>query len=116
MRVKLDENMPEAAAVLLVSFGWDVESVLSEKLGGAADPLVVFAAKTEGRMLITLDKGIANLRNPDYARHAGLVLLRLKHPSVKSIVALLETHHVAISDPSLAGKIVVLSTGGMRIR
>src|ERR1035437_5129138 len=107
MRVKLDENMPELVATFLKSQGCDVETVLSEKLGGSPDPAIVAAAKREQRVLITLDKGIANIRNPQYAEHAGLVLLRLKHPGLNAILSLMQKHYPELANKTIAGRIVV---------
>lgn len=116
MKVKLDENMPELAAAYLRSQGCDVHTIVSEKLSGSPDPIVVAAAKAEGRVLITFDKGIANLQNPDYANHCGVILLRLTHPNARAALALLQAHFPALSQQPLAGKIVVISSSGIRIR
>ena len=59
-RFKLDENMPRDAERLLRSGGFDVETVVSEGLGGAADPAVIAACRIEQRILITLDLDFAH--------------------------------------------------------
>jgi hypothetical protein len=45
-----------------------------------------------------------------------VILLRLKHPSVAAILSLLQLHVSALEGAVAPGKIVVLSTSGMRIR
>jgi len=56
--------------------GHDADTVLEESLGGAPDKDVVTAAHQAGRVLLTLDKGIANLQQYPLHQHAGLVLFR----------------------------------------
>lgn|GEM_PF-5618154 len=38
MRLKLDENLPEAARLVAASLGHDVDTVIDEDLTGAGDP------------------------------------------------------------------------------
>jgi predicted nuclease of predicted toxin-antitoxin system len=116
MKVKLDENMPGDASALLTSMGCDVHTVFLEKLSGHPDPEVVAAATAEGRSLVTFDKGIANPTDPAYAKHSGIILLRLSHPSSHATLTLLKTHFPALIGKDLAERIVVLSPGGIRIR
>src|SRR4051812_16734074 len=49
-------------------------SVDEEGLSGAEDPVVLDAALAAGRVLFTLDKGIADLRRYPSTQHAGVVL------------------------------------------
>lgn len=58
MKFKLDENLPVSAADVLTGCGHDADTVIAEGLTGAADPRVVAAATAEGRVLITLDRGM----------------------------------------------------------
>lgn len=78
MRLKLDENLPVAAAIPLRELGHDVDTVHDEALAGAADPQVIAAATAAGRALITLDKGLADVRAYPPADYAGIILLRPK--------------------------------------
>jgi len=57
MRFKIDENLPAEVAGDPRAWGYEAETV-----AGAADGRVVERARTEGRVLLTLDKGIANIR------------------------------------------------------
>lgn len=62
MKFKLDENLPVELATDLRGLGHDADTVADEGPAGAADPAVVEAAVAAGRILFTLDKGIANLQ------------------------------------------------------
>ena len=62
MKFKLDENLPVELASDLCGIGHDVDTVSDEGLRGASDPAVVDTAFAADRILLTLDKGIANLQ------------------------------------------------------
>jgi predicted nuclease of predicted toxin-antitoxin system len=80
MRGKVDENMPIEAADLLRAAGWDCDTVVEEKLGGAADPDIARRCQADGRVLFTLDTDFADIRAYPPGEHVGIVVLRLvKH-------------------------------------
>lgn len=58
MRIKLDENLPAELGDDLRGLGHDVDSVVTERLAGRPDSVVVTAARKADRILFTLDKGI----------------------------------------------------------
>ena len=49
MKLKLDENIPQSAAMRLAALGYDVDTVLDEQLGGRSDEDVWAAAQAEDR-------------------------------------------------------------------
>ena len=77
MKIKLDENMPQALAHLLRSAGHDVSTVPMEHLSGAEDPLVLKAATCEDRLLMTFDVDFGDIRNFPVGSHAGVIVFRL---------------------------------------
>lgn len=89
-RLKTDENMPDSVAAFLRGAGHNVTTVLEEKLGGAADPRVAEICRTEGRALVTLDRGLGDIRTYPPAEHHGIVVLRPRDQSVDSILALVQ--------------------------
>ena len=66
MRFKLDENVDENVDVRveapLSAASHDVATVVGQDLGGAVDPVVAETVRAEGRILVTLDRGFADLR------------------------------------------------------
>ncbi|WP_448639747.1 DUF5615 family PIN-like protein [Geodermatophilus sp. URMC 63] len=86
MKVKLDENMPRSASQVLIAAGHDVDTVVEENLAGATDPQVVAAAATAGRLLITLDRGLGDVRTYPPGSHAGIFVLRPADQSVLTVV------------------------------
>lgn len=88
--MKLDENLPRDLADELTRRGHDVDTVLDEQLGGHKDPVVVQAASDDGRLVITLDRGIGDIRAFPPGTHAGVVVLRPVSQDPVSILALLD--------------------------
>jgi len=59
VKFKLDENLPVSSAAILTSADQNVDIVTDEGLTGAPDHDVVAAATAAGRILISLDRGLA---------------------------------------------------------
>lgn len=76
MKLKLDENLPHGLADELTRRGHDVDTVLDEQLGGRKDPVIVQAATDDSRLLLTLDRGIGDIRSYPPGSHASVVVLR----------------------------------------
>lgn len=77
MRFKLDENVGKRAVDLFIEFGHEVETVLDEKLSGAADTTLFEACTGDRRCLVSLDLDFADVLRfpPDYG--SGIAVLRL---------------------------------------
>ena len=76
MKFKLDENLPLEIADAFRDSGHEIDSVQSEGLGGASDLTILDRVQTENRILLTLDKGIADIRLFPPAQYPGIVLFR----------------------------------------
>jgi len=74
--IQLDENLPRELQEDLVKLGHETDTVYDEGLLGADDSRVVGGAQTTGRILMTLDKGIASLLHYPVKEHQGIVLFR----------------------------------------
>lgn len=86
MKFKTDENLPQEAASTLREYGFDADTVWDESLAGADDQTIADRIRSEGRILITLDLEVANIRTylPD---HPGIVVLRLKAQHKETVIA-----------------------------
>jgi predicted nuclease of predicted toxin-antitoxin system len=116
VKFKLDENLPVSAVDALTGCGHDADTVIAEGLTGAADPRVVAAAAAEGRVLITLDRGMGDIRAYPPGSHAGIVVLRLAEQSAPAVSEVItELANWADLD-ALAGAVAVLQQGVLRIR
>jgi len=76
MRIKLDENLSRHLKTTLAASGHDVLTVADEGLLAQPDHVVAAAAAAEGRVLFTLDLGLADLRRYPPGTHPGIVLFR----------------------------------------
>jgi predicted nuclease of predicted toxin-antitoxin system len=85
VKFKLDENLPVELAAELRAMGYDADTVADERLCGAADPVVVEAAAIADRVLLTLDKGIADVRGQ---RRTAVVLFRPDSAGRGAVLAL----------------------------
>jgi hypothetical protein len=87
MKFKLDENLPRELADDLLRPGHDADTVDSEGLAGAEDATVVEAARGSGRILMTLDKGIASLLQYPVNEHGGVMLFRPDESGRRSVLS-----------------------------
>jgi len=116
VKFKLDENLPASAAAVLASHGHDIETVTAEGLTGAPDPDVVAATAKEGRILISLDRGMGDIRSYPPGSHAGIIVLRLADQSAASVTKAISDLASLDSLDSLTGTVAVLQRGLLRIR
>jgi predicted nuclease of predicted toxin-antitoxin system len=116
LRIKLDENLPVEAAVVLRPLGHDVDTVDDEAMVGAADEDVLRAATAEGRLLITLDRGFADIRRHPPGTHAGVVVLRPSDQLAPTVIAALRDLVVAHPLEDMVGCNTIVRSGLVRIR
>jgi predicted nuclease of predicted toxin-antitoxin system len=116
VRLKLDENLPADAAEPLRALGHDVETVVGEGLAGSPDGEVVSAAGREGRMLMTLDRGMADIRAYPPGSHPGIVVFRLDDQAAPALVATFESFATNHDLHDLAGCVTIVRGHLVRIR
>ena len=116
MKFKLDENLPASSAAVLARAGHDVDTVTAEGLTGAPDRDVVVAATAEGRILISLDVGMGDIRAYPPGSHAGIVVLRVPDQSAATVTKTISDLASLTELASLAGSVAVLQRGLLRIR
>jgi predicted nuclease of predicted toxin-antitoxin system len=115
VKIKLDENLPDALLPELRALGHDVDNVAIERLNGRPDPEVWAGAQESGRFLITQDLDFSDTRRFAPGTHAGLLLVRLAMPGrlalLEQIAGVFRSEDVA----SWAGCFVVLSEHKLRV-
>jgi predicted nuclease of predicted toxin-antitoxin system len=116
MRFKLDENLPVELAAELQLAGHDTDTVLDENLKGASDPVVVETARDAGRILLTLDKGIANLIRHPLERHAGVVLFRPGSSGRAAVLGFIRSRLSELLLHDLEHRVTVVSDTRIRFR
>ena len=88
MKFKLDENLPASLVDTFEASGHDAVSTTSQGLQGEEDPTIADVCRREGRALVTLDTGFADIRAYPPADHPGIVVLRLRHQAISHISAM----------------------------
>jgi predicted nuclease of predicted toxin-antitoxin system len=116
VRLKLDENITVAAAGQLAELGHDVDTVADEQLVGRPDPDVFAAAIADERAGVTFDLGFGDAREYPPGTHRGVILLRLRDQQPDNVVAVLQRLAENHDLDELAGCVVVVTEGLIRIR
>lgn len=116
MKLKLDENIPHGAADVLRARHLDIDTVLDEALGGRNDPTVLEAAGTDGRILITLDRGFGDVRAYPPGTHPGIIVLRPEDQRSSTVISTIESLLDYHDLESLTGCITVVQRNVLRIR
>ncbi len=77
MLFKLDENLPASLVAVFSSADHDAISAVEQDLQGAQDTMLADVCRDEGRTLVTVDKGFADIRSYPPAQYPGIIVLRL---------------------------------------
>ncbi|MDP9120176.1 MAG: DUF5615 family PIN-like protein [Acidobacteriota bacterium] len=116
MKLKLDENLPIELLDDLRKAGHDADSVQEEGIAGAPDTTVLDHARAAARVLLTLDKGIGDLRAYPPSRFRGIVLLRPPAAGREATLSFARHHLPTLLAESLTGRLVVVTERGLRWR
>ena len=116
MRIKVDEDLPGAVAKLLSEAGHDAIGVIDQGMGGAPDAELWRAVQVEHRLLVTADKGFADIRSHMPGTHAGVLLLRPDTDGIGPLVALLRRVLQYYNLVDLSGTVTVATSRRIRIR
>ncbi len=116
MRFKLDENLPHLATNIFLEAGHDADTVFDEDLAGQPDEIVVAAAVSENRVLVTLDLDFSDLRAYPIGTHCGIVVPRPIDESRAATHATLMTLIAAGDLDGLGGALAIVTHDLIRIR
>ena len=116
MKFKVDENLPVELLADLRAGGHEAHTVPEEGITGSPDSTVMKRVQAERRVLLTMDKGIANARAYPPNRYAGIVLFRPSTSGRGAVLAFVRRHLPALLQADLAGHLLVVSERGIRIR
>lgn len=116
MYIKLDENLPVDLAFSLRQLGHDVETVPEENLGGTLDDVIWQAAQDEGRFLITQDLDFSNIHQFKPGTHHGILLLRLKTATRRSLIQRVEAIFARESVVQWSGCLVIATDRKIRVK
>lgn len=116
MKFKVDENLPGELAAELRTLGHDADTVFDEGLAGVLDPALMDAASRENRILLTLDKGIANLERYPLEQHAGVVLFRPARSGRRGVLAFIRERLPSLLELDLPQRLTIVGPTRIRVR
>jgi predicted nuclease of predicted toxin-antitoxin system len=116
VRFKVDENLPVEVAAVLRGAGHDAATVADEGVGGSADPDLASLVQREGRALLSLDVGFADIRSYPPSAHHGLVVLRLARQDKEHVLQACRRLVPVLAKEPLAGRLWIVEPNRIRVR
>ena len=116
MKFKIDENLPAEIADDLRALGHDAMTVVDQGMAGFDDARLMVRVEDESRVLMTMDKGIADVRAYPPHRLAGLVLFRPSQAGRGAVLAFARERLPQLLELDMQGRLVVVSDTAIRIR
>ncbi len=112
---KIDEDLPVDAGRVLIAAGFDATTVIDKELGGKADDVIAQSCRDEGRALITMDLGFADIRAFPPADYSGLIVLRLRRPDGHHILAAINQLIPLFGAEEVAHRLWIVDEASVRI-
>lgn len=116
MKFKLDENLPLEIADVFRDSGHEIDTVQSEGLVGAPDTEILDHARLEHRILLTMDKGIADIRLFPPAAYLGIVLFPPATSGCGEVLRFVQQALPDLLSTDLGGHLVIVSPKSIRVR
>ena len=116
MKFKIDENLPSDFAEVLHSAGHDAATVLGQGLGGRPDSDIVSVCQTEGRILVTLDKGFADIRAYPPEEFPGMMVLSVNRQDKPYLLDVFFNALQIFDTEPIKGRLWIIEPSRVRIR
>jgi predicted nuclease of predicted toxin-antitoxin system len=100
----------------LRELGHDADTVVDEGLKSADDAIIAAAARQNGRMLFTLDRGLGDMRSYAPGEHPGIVVFRPRLSGPGTVNAFVEEFVRTQNLEKMAGCLVIVEPGKVRVR
>jgi len=115
LKLKLDEHLGASTRDWLIAAGYDALTVRDQGLQGTPDERLLSIVASEGRALITLDRGFANYHLFAPGTHAGILVLRPTRQSPARVLDLLRKVLSSEVAGLLPGAVVIAREQGVRV-
>jgi predicted nuclease of predicted toxin-antitoxin system len=116
LRFKIDQNLPAEYASLLNEAGFEADTVDDEKLSGADDSVISECGRADGRVLVTLDPGFADIRFYPPQEYPGIVVIRCKAQDKITLLSMLRRLILVLRQRSPEGQLWVVEPDRIRFR
>jgi predicted nuclease of predicted toxin-antitoxin system len=114
--IKVDEDLPPAVAQVFRQAGHDTSTVLEQGWSGCPDDALLARVRAEGRWLVTADRGFADMRQYSPGSYAGIIVFQAVVESGRRYLALAEAAARTLELERLAGCLITVTPGRVRIR
>jgi predicted nuclease of predicted toxin-antitoxin system len=109
VKLKLDENLGNRAVTLLSLAGHDVATVPGQGLCSTPDVELINICRSEGRCLVTLDRGFGNRIRFKPSDYAGIVVIRLPNQAKpEDLREAVETLILGLEEADIEGKLWII--------
>jgi len=112
----LTRTFPPTFAEDLQRLGHSADTVEDEGLVGAVDSVIVAAAQADGRIILTLDKGIADIVRFPPQIHSGVVLFRPGSLGRRTVLGFIQERLDHLLRLDLAHRVTVVTDERIRMR
>jgi hypothetical protein len=116
MKFKIDENLPSELAADLLALGHEADTVVDEGLAGSEDRSLMERVRIEQRIFLTMDKGIADIREYPPDQFAGLVLFRPAMQGRSATLEFIRRRLASLLTFEFRGRLLVVTEAGIRAR
>ena len=116
MKFKIDQNLPIDFVTILHQAGHDALTVFDQQLGGAPDPQIVAVCEREGRILITADLDLSDIRQYPPSLYPGFIVLRLHRQARPNQMAALNRILPLLSTTPVANRLWIVEESRLRVR
>lgn len=116
MKFKIDQNLPAEYAALLREAGFEADTVQDEGLGGADDSVISERARADGRALVSLDAGFADIRAFPPQENSGIVVLRTKAQDKMTLISIVRRLIPMLRERSPEGQLWIVERDRVRFR
>ena len=116
MKVKIDESVSRYVADVCAAFGHDAHTVYDEDLNGYPDPSVLAAAVREDRMVLTVDRGLGDVRFYPPGTHRGIIVFRPLQTDGPAIIEFIRVFLAEHDLEDFRDCVVVVEQTQMRVR
>jgi predicted nuclease of predicted toxin-antitoxin system len=115
MNFKLDENLGPTVQEIFIRRGHDCRTVREQNLGGAVDALVLEAAVSEGRILVTTDHDFGNILIYPPSQTSGIAILSPPGEASRSLLRLLANALLsALEQKAIRGRLWIVEPARIR--